>query len=112
MLERNASIKAAPERWQDYEPIDFDVVVAFEERVFDRVVEDLQSRGTSSLRPILVVNLETKDNHSEAAAAAPLALKLCEYLRSEEDWEDEIESIVQKFTEDTGKHLLYTVHFG
>ena len=112
MLERNASIKTAPERWQDRPHVDFDVVVTFEQRVFDRVVEDLQSRSTRTLQPVLVVNLETKDNHSEAAAAAPLTLKLCEHLRAEEDWEDEIESIVQKFSEDTGKHVLYTVHFG
>ncbi len=112
MLERNASIKTAPERWQDRPHVDFDVVVTFEQRVFDRVVEDLQSRSTRTLQPVLVVNLETKDNHSEAAAAAPLTLKLCEYLRAEEDWEDEIETIVQKFSEDTGKHVLYTVHFG
>ena len=43
MLERNVAIKPAPQRWQDSE-VDVDVVVCFEERVFDNVVADLKSQ--------------------------------------------------------------------
>ena len=43
MLERNMTIKPAPQRWQDSE-VDVDVVVCFEERVFDNVVSDLKGR--------------------------------------------------------------------
>lgn len=32
------------------------------------------------MEPLLVINLDVKDNHEEAAMAAPLALKLCEMV--------------------------------
>ncbi len=38
MLERNVRIKTAPERWQEQKNT-FDVIVTFEERVFDHVLE-------------------------------------------------------------------------
>jgi RNA polymerase II subunit A C-terminal domain phosphatase SSU72 len=38
MLERNKAVKPAPEKWQTNTQI-FDIVVTFETRVFDAVVE-------------------------------------------------------------------------
>ncbi len=38
MLERNMRVKEAPERWQE-ESKHFDIIVTFEDRVFDTVVE-------------------------------------------------------------------------
>lgn len=40
MLKRNSSVKLAPQRWQDnaHDGV-FDVVITFEEKVFDMVVE-------------------------------------------------------------------------
>ena len=42
MLKRNLSVKLAPQRWQD-NALDgaFDVVITFEEKVFDMVVEGI-----------------------------------------------------------------------
>jgi RNA polymerase II subunit A C-terminal domain phosphatase SSU72 len=70
MTERNASVKTAPERWQDNK-LQYDVVFTYEERVFDLVVEDLMNREPS-LTPQLVhvFNIQTKDNHEEAQLAA------------------------------------------
>lgn len=40
MLKRNVSVKTAPQRWQDNAPDGtFDVVLTFEEKVFDMVLE-------------------------------------------------------------------------
>lgn len=40
MLKRNSAVKLAPQRWQDNAADgSFDVVFAFEEKVFDMVVE-------------------------------------------------------------------------
>lgn len=40
MLKRNSSVKLAPQRWQENAADgSFDVVFAFEEKVFDMVVE-------------------------------------------------------------------------
>lgn len=40
MLKRNATVKLAPQRWQE-NAVDgvFDVVLTFEEKVFDMVIE-------------------------------------------------------------------------
>jgi RNA polymerase II subunit A C-terminal domain phosphatase SSU72 len=42
ILRRNKQIKRAPERWQDLEAdvvADYDVVICFEQRIYDAVVE-------------------------------------------------------------------------
>ncbi|GBG65765.1 hypothetical protein CBR_g52356 [Chara braunii] len=92
MLKRNGLVKRAPQRWQDNaEDGQFDVVFTFEERVFDMVVEDLHNREQKALRSVLVVNLDVKDNHEEAAVGAKLALHLCEMLEATVNWEDEVE---------------------
>ena len=45
MLRRNAKIKPRPNRWQTHSDAErFDVVVCFEERVFDLVVRDLREK--------------------------------------------------------------------
>lgn len=46
-----------------------------------QVLEDMHSRPTPSMRPALVVNLDVKDSHEEAAMAAPQALELCTLVR-------------------------------
>eukprot|EP00200_Dunaliella_tertiolecta_P002138 CAMPEP_0202346016 /NCGR_PEP_ID=MMETSP1126-20121109/4991_1 /ASSEMBLY_ACC=CAM_ASM_000457 /TAXON_ID=3047 /ORGANISM="Dunaliella tertiolecta, Strain CCMP1320" /LENGTH=182 /DNA_ID=CAMNT_0048937371 /DNA_START=293 /DNA_END=838 /DNA_ORIENTATION=+ len=79
MLERNLKVKTAPQRWQECrEP--YDVVVTFEERVMEQVLDDLHSRPLCAMRPALVINLDVKDSHEEAALAAPHALQLCSLL--------------------------------
>jgi len=42
-----------------------------------QVLEDMHSRPLCALRPALVINLDVKDSHEEAALAAPHALELC-----------------------------------
>ncbi len=59
-----------------------DVCLAFEERIYDAVIEDLASRPpTESFdKRIVVVCLDTKDNPAEAKRAADGALDLCREL--------------------------------
>ena len=53
MLKRNTSVKLAPQRWQDNTGDGvFDMIMTFEERVFDLVVEG--NSITSELELILV----------------------------------------------------------
>ncbi|KAI4330116.1 hypothetical protein MLD38_028422 [Melastoma candidum] len=78
MLKRNYSVKAAPQRWQDNDSDGvFDMVMTFEEKVFDMVLEDLHTREQSHMKPVLMINLEVKDNHEEVATGAQLDLDLC-----------------------------------
>lgn len=41
-------------------------------------VADLHNRNHVLLKPVLVINLEVKDNHEEAAVGGRLALQLCQ----------------------------------
>ncbi|XP_052181540.1 uncharacterized protein LOC127794475 [Diospyros lotus] len=112
MLKRNSAVKHAPQRWQDNAADGcFDIVFTFEERVFDMVIEDLHNRDHVLLKPVLVINLEVKDNHEEAAIGARLALSLCQELDKTEVWEDSIDEIVINFERQNRRKLLYSISF-
>ncbi|KAF3975585.1 hypothetical protein ACB098_04G064600 [Castanea mollissima] len=112
MLKRNSSVKLAPQRWQENAADgSFDVVFAFEEKVFDMVVEDLHSRDHALMKTVLVINLEVKDNHEEAAIGARLTLDLCQELEAAESWEDSIDDIIAAFEKQQRRKLLYSISF-
>lgn len=52
-------------------------MVAFEERVFDSILEDMQRRGNTTMEPVLVINLVRP-----AAAAAQLQMLFAGSARS------------------------------
>ena len=79
-MDRNRKTKKAPERWQDSDVKKFDVVICFEERVFDAVVEDLQSRDPDDLTPIHVINIDVKDTPEEAVVGGQDALLICKLV--------------------------------
>jgi RNA polymerase II subunit A C-terminal domain phosphatase SSU72 len=93
LCRRGAAVKRAPNRWQDT-PTDViqshAVVIAFEERIYDAVIEDLQIREpTEDFKPIHVICLDTKDNPQEAALQGQVALDLCWRLEHAADEIDE-----------------------
>ncbi|KAK3224620.1 hypothetical protein Dsin_004482 [Dipteronia sinensis] len=112
MLKRNLSVKLAPQRWQD-NALDgsFDIVFAFEEKVFDMVLEDLHNREQVLMKSVLVINLEVKDNHEEAAIGARLTLDLCQELEKVESWEESIDEVVAAFEKQHRRKLLYSISF-
>lgn len=81
LCRRGAAVKKSPQRWQDQTSefvAQHDVVIAFEERIYDAVVEDLQIREpTENFAPIHVICLDTKDNPHEAQLQGRVALELC-----------------------------------
>ncbi|GMI90391.1 hypothetical protein like AT1G73820 [Hibiscus trionum] len=112
MLKRNLSVKLAPQRWQDNAADGyFDIVFTFEEKVFDMVLEDLHNRDQVLLKSVLVINLEVKDNHEEAAVGARLALDLCEQIEAVESWEDSIDDIMISFENKHRRKLMYSISF-
>ena len=55
MLKRNLAVKEAPERWQDSAADgSFDIVVCFEQRVFELVIEG-KHRGRTCARQASVM---------------------------------------------------------
>ena len=110
MLRRNAKIKPRPNRWQTHSDAErFDVVVCFEERVFDLVVRDLREKEKGADARALVVNVEVRDSHGESVEAAPKALRLCQALEASEEWECEVDDIMDAFEAKEGMRPLYTV---
>ena len=89
LCRRGAAVKKAPQRWQDMDSAyvgQHDVVIAFEERIFDAVVEDLQIREpTEDFKPLHCICLDTKDNPHEAALQGRVALELCWLLEAAAD---------------------------
>jgi RNA polymerase II subunit A C-terminal domain phosphatase SSU72 len=88
LCQRGAAVKKGPQRWQDVSDdiaSRHDVVIAFEERIFDAIIEDLQLRQpTQEYRPIHVICLDTKDNPHEAAIQGQVALDLCWRLEQQQ----------------------------
>eukprot|EP00824_Muranothrix_gubernata_P012678 TRINITY_DN26786_c0_g1_i1.p1 TRINITY_DN26786_c0_g1~~TRINITY_DN26786_c0_g1_i1.p1 ORF type:complete len:132 (-),score=34.63 TRINITY_DN26786_c0_g1_i1:31-426(-) len=110
MLERNRKIKRAPERWQEQRE-HFDVVITFEERVFDLVIKDIQSRHRDSLQPVHIINIETKDNPADAIVGAQVAGQLAQALVNTEDIEEEVEAVIEGLERKNDVPFLHTILF-
>lgn len=110
MLDRNRRIKAHPERFQETDE-EFDLVVTVEERVYDQVIEYLESRGSQSYSPVHVINLDIPDNHEEATVGAFHICEMCQAIESLDDLENEIDEVLPKLEKKWTRTLLHTVAF-
>ncbi|XP_060140367.1 RNA polymerase II subunit A C-terminal domain phosphatase SSU72 isoform X3 [Globicephala melas] len=110
MLDRNKRIKPRPERFQNCKDL-FDLILTCEERVYDQVVEDLNSREQETCQPVHVINVDIQDNHEEATLGAFLICELCQCIQHTEDMENEIDELLQEFEEKSGRTFLHTVCF-
>ncbi|XP_064642444.1 RNA polymerase II subunit A C-terminal domain phosphatase SSU72-like [Lineus longissimus] len=109
MLDRNLRIKEKPQRFQGCND-KFDIVITCEERVFDQVVEDLESRskdGTASH----VLNINILDNQEEATLGAIDICQLCTRLQDADDLDDEIDEIIHEFELESKREILHTIYF-
>jgi len=105
MMLKDMKVKDRPQRWQDRAPDDppFDVVITFEHRVMEIVVADLRGKEGNGVHPCLVINVDVRDSAADAASAAPHALRLCELIEESDDWEAEIDEILDVFAQETGR---------
>jgi RNA polymerase II subunit A C-terminal domain phosphatase SSU72 len=112
MLSRNAKVKSAPERWQDEKVKQFDIVITYEERVFDAVVEDLEERGSKDYANVHLLGLDVRDNHTDAEVGAQETVQLVQaLLDAGEEWEDQLEQVLEAFTRKTGREVMHTISF-
>jgi RNA polymerase II subunit A C-terminal domain phosphatase SSU72 len=117
LCRRGAAVKRAPCRWQDTTTeliTNHDVVIAFEERIYDAIIEDLQLREpTANFAPIHIICLDTKDNPHEAAVQGQVALDLCWRLENCNNLQTDIASIIDQFQQEriniTPVKILYQV---
>jgi len=123
-------------------PRHFDVVITYETRVYEIVMADIEARGHNAAlsrnQPTHLLNIDTTDNHAEAAVSAQLTLELVQAIYAahkqarggvdgddsddEEDerandddagasWEDSIDTIIDEFEQKHGKEVAHTVLF-
>ncbi|PON41543.1 RNA polymerase II subunit A [Parasponia andersonii] len=79
--------------------------------VHNLTTADLHTREHVLMKSVLVINLEVKDNHEEAAVGARLALDLCQEIEETEMWEDSIDDVVAAFEKQHRRKLLYSISF-
>nr|CAG4648902.1 EOG090X0E4R [Polyphemus pediculus] len=108
MLDRNRRIKPSPERFQS-SPDQFNIIITCEERVYDQVIEFLESRDSQSI-PVHVINVEIQDNHEEATIGAFLICELVSMLSSSDDLDNDIDDLLQDF-EAKHRAVLHCVLF-
>lgn len=112
MLDRNRRIKPYPERFQDVNGETFNVIFTVEERIFDAVIEELESRGSESYSPVHIININIQDNHDEATFGSFLLHEICEMMSKSDDLENEIELILQEFeAKHSNRTFLHSVVF-
>ncbi|XP_060038991.1 RNA polymerase II subunit A C-terminal domain phosphatase SSU72-like [Erinaceus europaeus] len=110
MLERNKRIKPRPERFQNCSDY-FDLIFTCDERVYDLVLEDLNSREQETYQPVHVINVDIPDNLEEATLGAFLICKLCQYIQYMDDMDSELDELLLEFEEKSGRPFLHTVCF-
>lgn len=128
MLERDMLTKKCPQRWQDLsvkELQGLDVVLCFDDRIFEIVLEDLQLRGAAQpsfrsrdgcgnelsivWRPLHLLCLDTKDTPEHAKVGGSLALELCQAIDALDSLDTGIMNVVLDFESRHSMHLLYSL---
>ncbi|OQR92628.1 RNA polymerase II subunit A C-terminal domain phosphatase [Achlya hypogyna] len=112
MLERDILTKKAPQRWQDnsvHDLAQLDVVVCFEDRIFDIVLEDLQLRKPHAFHPLHVICLDIKDTPQDAIIGGTLALTLCKKINALTDLELNVPKAIDEFEAECHTKLLYAL---
>lgn len=110
ILERKERIKPHPERFQECSD-SFEVIFTCEERVYDRVVQELCAREQVTFRAVHVVDMDIEDTLEEATFRAFLICELCQSFQQADDMEDSLDQLLQAAEEKTGKSILHTVCF-
>lgn len=80
MLDRNRRIKRNPEKFQRCTER-FDIIITVEERVYDQVVDYMESKITEANQPVHIINMDIQDNHEEATIGAFLLCDLVTAVR-------------------------------
>ncbi|KAJ2506475.1 RNA polymerase II subunit A C-terminal domain phosphatase [Coemansia sp. RSA 2052] len=110
MAERNATVKLAPEKFQE-EHMSYDVIFTCEEKVFDLVCEELLRRAGVKSKPVHVINIEIEDNHKESLVGGTTILELARCIVASKDLERDMDGIIEDVGNRMPHRLLYTVAF-
>lgn len=110
MLDRNRRIKPKPERFQECKD-HFDIIVSCEERVYDQIIEDLESREKNDPETAHIINIDIQDNPEEATIGAFMICDLCALMAQSDDLDNDIDELLQEFESRCQRSILHTVVF-
>ena len=80
-------------------------------------LDDTVAEGGVSVQALLLERTSSRQSYGGDGTlyvyddGSPLALQLCRKIQESEDWEDDIEEIVEDFSAETGRTPFYTVCF-
>lgn len=83
MLDRNRRIKKGPEKFQLCTER-FDIIITAEERVYDQVIEFMESNPPVDNQPVHIINIDIQDNHEEATMGAFLICDMVSMVKSKQ----------------------------
>ncbi|KAJ2734050.1 RNA polymerase II subunit A C-terminal domain phosphatase [Coemansia sp. BCRC 34962] len=110
MIDRNMTVKTAPEKFQE-EQISYDVIFTCEERVFELVCEELLNRAGVKSRPVHVINIEIEDSHKSSLKGGDTIVELARCIVASKDLERDMDGIIEDVQRRMTHRLLYTVAF-
>lgn len=110
MLDRNRRIKTKPERFQTSKER-FDILVTCEERVYDQVIEAMESKTPVEYAPVHVINIDIQDNHEEATLGAFLVCELMTKMSQSDDLDNDIDELLHDFEAKCERPILHCVLF-
>lgn len=110
MLDRNRRIKTCPEKFQLCSER-FDVLVTCEERVYDQVIEFMESKTPTYNLPVHVINIDIQDNHEEATVGAFAICDLITMMAQSDDLDNDIDELLHDFESKCQRSVLHCVLF-
>jgi hypothetical protein len=69
----------------------------------------MQAQGHEEMRPLHVINLDTRDNHEEAVSAAEVTCQLAAMLQGLSELEGSIIKTISEFEAQTKRPTLYSL---
>lgn len=81
MLTRNMKLKKAPENWQVQDTLKLlknEIVISCDEKCYELLLEDCFKRGRKYEKPLLVINLDVEDYHTNSIDAGKSIMRLME----------------------------------
>ncbi|KAL1490496.1 hypothetical protein ABEB36_013180 [Hypothenemus hampei] len=109
-LDRNRRIKSHPQKFQESKE-KFDILITCEERVYDQVLEFMESKTPSDNSIVHVINIDIQDNLEEATIGAFLISDMCMHIATAEDLDNDIEEVLHTFEEKCQRPILHSIVF-
>ncbi|CAH0558218.1 unnamed protein product [Brassicogethes aeneus] len=109
-LDRNKRIKSHPEKFQEANE-KFDLLITCEEKVYDQVLEFMETQEPSDNSIAHVINFDIPDNLEEATIGAFLISDLCTMIIKSEDLDNDIEEVLHTFEDKAERPILHSIIF-